>query len=85
MAPHGLSTVLKDIHVNDIFTVVIPTDLEGSALGNGRVIAQDNPVLSNVHIVEADLFPNRNVRIRRLRVFQDAPAVSVIMAHGTIV
>jgi hypothetical protein len=84
MAPHRLSAVFKDIHVNDIFIVVIPSDLEGSARGNCRVIAHDNPVFSNVDVVKAHFFPNRNVRIRRVRVLQDAPASSVVLAHGTV-
>lgn len=82
MAPYRLSTLFKDIDVNDIFIVVNPINLEGSSLGNGRVIAQDNPVLANVDIVKAHFLPNRNVGVRSVGVLEDAPAVRVVLAHG---
>ena len=73
MATHRLSAVLKDIHVDDIFVVMVPVYLQWGALGNRRIIAQNKPALANVNIIEADLLPDGRVgSARSVNILQDA-------------
>ena len=84
MPPHRFSAVLENIHIDHVFVVIVPINLERSALGNGGIVSQNILEFAYLTVVPTHLLPNGGIcraSALSIGVLEDAAVSHILGAY----